>query len=30
MVLPLNFVLLPLSAFVLWGRSKRVPISPRV
>lgn len=29
MVLPLNFVLLPLSVFVLWGRSKRVAISPR-
>jgi uncharacterized membrane protein YphA (DoxX/SURF4 family) len=29
MVLPLNFVLLPLAAFVLWGRGKRVPISPR-
>ncbi|CAB3744100.1 hypothetical protein LMG24238_07211 [Paraburkholderia sediminicola] len=28
-VLPLNFVLLPLSAFVLWGRSKRAPIAAR-
>jgi len=27
--LPLNFILLPLVAFVLWGRSKRAPISPR-
>ncbi len=29
MVLPLNFVLLPLSLFVLWGRSKRAPITAR-
>ncbi|MFZ6758214.1 DoxX family protein [Undibacterium sp. Ji50W] len=28
-VLPLNFVLLALCVFVLWGRSKRVPILPR-
>lgn len=28
-VLPLNAVFLALSVFVLWGRSKRVPISPR-
>jgi uncharacterized membrane protein len=28
-VLPLNVVLLSLSAFVLWGRGKRLPISPR-
>lgn len=27
--LPLNFVLLPLCVFVLWGRGKRVPILPR-
>jgi hypothetical protein len=27
--LPLNFVLLPLSIFVLWGRAKKVPIAPR-
>lgn len=29
MALPLNFVLLPLSLFVLWGRSKRAPIAAR-
>ncbi|QFZ85052.1 DoxX family protein [Variovorax paradoxus] len=29
-VLPLNFVLLALSVFVLWGRSRRVPIVPRI
>lgn len=29
MVLPLNAVLIALSAFVLWGRSKRAPIHPR-
>ncbi|BBB61764.1 membrane protein [Undibacterium sp. KW1] len=29
MVLPMNFVLLALCAFVLWGRGKRVPILPR-
>lgn len=28
-VLPLNFVLLPLCLFVLWGRGKRAPIAPR-
>jgi uncharacterized membrane protein YphA (DoxX/SURF4 family) len=28
-VLPVNVVLLALSAFVLWGRSKKVPIAPR-
>lgn len=28
-VLPLNFVLLPLAVFVLWGRGKRAPIGPR-
>lgn len=28
-VLPLNFVLLALSLFVLWGRSKKAPILPR-
>lgn len=26
---PLNFVLLALCAFILWGRSRRVPITPR-
>ncbi len=29
MVTPLNFVLLSLSLFVLWGRGTRVPIVPR-
>ncbi|MDA8523131.1 DoxX family protein [Acidovorax sp. NCPPB 4044] len=29
MVLPLNFVLLPLCAFVLWGRARRAPIRAR-
>lgn len=29
-VLPFNLVLLALSLFVLWGRSKRAPITPRV
>lgn len=29
MVLPLNFVLLPLAIFVLWGRTRKVPILPR-
>lgn len=29
MMLPLNFVLLTLSLFVLWGRSKAVPIASR-
>jgi uncharacterized membrane protein YphA (DoxX/SURF4 family) len=29
MMTPLNFVLLALSVFVFWGRSKRVPIAPR-
>jgi hypothetical protein len=28
-VLPINAILLPLSAFVLWGRATRVPIAPR-
>src|SRR5260370_30907391 len=28
-VTPLNFVLLTLSVFVLWGRSKKAPIVPR-
>jgi uncharacterized membrane protein YphA (DoxX/SURF4 family) len=28
-VTPLNFVLLTLSVFVLWGRSKKAPIAPR-
>lgn len=28
-VLPLNVVLLGASAFVLWGRGKRLPIAPR-
>ncbi len=28
-VLPLNFVLLALSIFVLWGRSRKVPITLR-
>jgi len=28
-VTPLNFVLLALAAFVLWGRGRRVPIAPR-
>lgn len=28
-VLPVNLVLLILSLFVLWGRSRRVPIAPR-
>ncbi|TWI44391.1 DoxX-like protein [Pseudoduganella flava] len=28
-VLPLNFLLLPLCAFVLWGRGKRMPIASR-
>lgn len=28
-VWPLNIVLLGLSAFVLWGRGKRLPIAPR-
>lgn len=27
--LPLNFVLLPLCVFILWGRGKRMPIGPR-
>lgn len=27
--LPLNFILLALTAFILWGRSKRAPIAPR-
>jgi len=29
MALPLNFVLLPLCAFVLWGRARRAPVRPR-
>jgi len=28
-VLPLNFVLLPLALFILWGRTKKAPIAPR-
>lgn len=28
-VLPLNLVLLTLSAFILWGRSTRAPVAPR-
>ena len=28
-VTPLNFVLLALAVFILWGRGKRVPIAPR-
>ena len=28
-VLPMNVVLLALSAFVLWGRGKKVPVAPR-
>jgi uncharacterized membrane protein YphA (DoxX/SURF4 family) len=28
-VTPLNFVLLTLSVFVLWGRGKKAPIAPR-
>jgi hypothetical protein len=27
--LPLNVILLALSAFILWGRGKRAPITPR-
>jgi uncharacterized membrane protein YphA (DoxX/SURF4 family) len=29
MLTPLNFILLALSLFVFWGRSKREPIAPR-
>ncbi len=29
MALPLNFILLPLCLFVLWGRSQRAPIAAR-
>lgn len=29
MVTPVNFILLALSLFVLWGRSKKIPILPR-
>lgn len=29
MVLPMNLVLLALSLFVLWGRARKAPISPR-
>jgi hypothetical protein len=28
-VTPLNFVLLALSLFVLWGRGRKAPIAPR-
>lgn len=28
-VLPFNFILLALALFILWGRSKRAPITPR-
>jgi uncharacterized membrane protein YphA (DoxX/SURF4 family) len=28
-VLPLNFILLALALFILWGRTKKAPISPR-
>lgn len=28
-VLPLNAVLLPLCVFVLWGRGRRLPVTPR-
>jgi uncharacterized membrane protein YphA (DoxX/SURF4 family) len=28
-VLPLNFILLPLAAFILWGRSRKVPLESR-
>jgi len=27
--MPLNFVLLALSVFILWGRAGRAPIAPR-
>ena len=27
--LPLNFILLAVVAFILWGRGRRVPIEPR-
>jgi hypothetical protein len=27
--LPLNFILLPLVAFILWGRAKRAPVAAR-
>lgn len=27
--LPLNFILLALAAFILWGRGKKAPIAPR-
>jgi len=29
MLTPLNFILLALALFVLWGRSKKIPILPR-
>lgn len=29
MVLPLNFLLLPLAIFVLWGRTRKLPIAAR-
>jgi len=28
-VLPLNFILLPLAVFILWGRSRKIPIASR-
>jgi uncharacterized membrane protein YphA (DoxX/SURF4 family) len=28
-VLPLNFILISLAAFILWGRARMVPIAPR-
>jgi uncharacterized membrane protein YphA (DoxX/SURF4 family) len=28
-VLPLNLILISLAAFILWGRARRVPITPR-
>jgi uncharacterized membrane protein len=27
--LPLNLILLPLVAFILWGRAKRAPVAAR-
>jgi hypothetical protein len=27
--LPLNFILLPLVAYILWGRAKRAPVAAR-
>nr|WP_157813703.1 hypothetical protein [Sinorhizobium meliloti] len=29
LALPLNLILLPLVAFVLWGRGKRAPVATR-